>query len=96
MSLGGGFLMIKSKALAEQQRERAAGDYSVTVDRSGITFMVRYRDHCAYSQPRRRHLSTDHSPNLRIHRGIALTKIGQVQGFLDFGSRDFLRHDMTL
>jgi hypothetical protein len=35
MSLGG-FLMIKSRALAEQQRERAAGDYSVTVDRSGM------------------------------------------------------------
>jgi hypothetical protein len=36
MSLGGGFLMIKSRSLAEQQRERAAGDYSVTVDRSGM------------------------------------------------------------
>ncbi|KAF2631160.1 hypothetical protein BU25DRAFT_407698 [Macroventuria anomochaeta] len=35
MSLGGGYLMIKSKSLAEKQRERAAGDYSVTVDRSG-------------------------------------------------------------
>ncbi|KAJ8109943.1 hypothetical protein OPT61_g7083 [Boeremia exigua] len=33
MSLGGGYLMIKSKALAEQQRERGVGDYSVTVDR---------------------------------------------------------------
>jgi hypothetical protein len=29
-------LMIKSRSLAEQQRERAAGDYSVTVDRSGM------------------------------------------------------------
>jgi len=36
MSLGGGFLMIKSKALADQQSERATGDYSVTVDRSGM------------------------------------------------------------
>ncbi|OSS45019.1 hypothetical protein B5807_09134 [Epicoccum nigrum] len=35
MSLGGGFLMMKSRALAEQQGEKAAGDYSVTVDRSG-------------------------------------------------------------
>jgi hypothetical protein len=36
MSLGGGFLMMKSRALAEQQGEKAAGDYSVTVDRSGM------------------------------------------------------------
>ncbi|KAJ4990283.1 hypothetical protein SVAN01_04165 [Stagonosporopsis vannaccii] len=35
MSLGGGYLLIKSRSLAEQQRERVAGDYSVTVDRSG-------------------------------------------------------------
>ncbi|KAH7394927.1 hypothetical protein DE146DRAFT_616169, partial [Phaeosphaeria sp. MPI-PUGE-AT-0046c] len=32
-SLGGGYLMTKSRTLAEKQR--AAGDYSVTVDRSG-------------------------------------------------------------
>jgi len=32
-SLGGGYLMLKSRTLAVKQR--AAGDYSVTVDRSG-------------------------------------------------------------
>ncbi|OAG09847.1 uncharacterized protein CC84DRAFT_1160897 [Paraphaeosphaeria sporulosa] len=32
-SLGGGYLTMKSRALAVKQRER--GDYSVTVDRSG-------------------------------------------------------------
>ncbi|KAH7061971.1 hypothetical protein BKA63DRAFT_527175 [Paraphoma chrysanthemicola] len=35
LSLGGGYFMIKSRTLAEKQRNRAAGDYSVTVDRSG-------------------------------------------------------------
>ncbi|XPS76957.1 hypothetical protein M3J09_008999 [Ascochyta lentis] len=35
VSLGGGYLMIKSRSLAEKQRDRVAGDYSVTVDRSG-------------------------------------------------------------
>jgi hypothetical protein len=32
-SLGGGYLTLKSRALAVKQRE--TGDYSVTVDRSG-------------------------------------------------------------
>ncbi|KAF2451719.1 hypothetical protein P171DRAFT_478747 [Karstenula rhodostoma CBS 690.94] len=32
-SLGGGYLALKSRALAIKQRE--SGDYSVTVDRSG-------------------------------------------------------------
>jgi hypothetical protein len=30
--------MIKSKSLAEKQRDRTAGDYSVTVDRSGMCY----------------------------------------------------------
>ncbi|ORY16761.1 hypothetical protein BCR34DRAFT_475840 [Clohesyomyces aquaticus] len=34
-SFGGGYMMLKSRALAEKQKQRAAGDYSVTVDRSG-------------------------------------------------------------
>ncbi|KAF2690467.1 hypothetical protein K458DRAFT_413251 [Lentithecium fluviatile CBS 122367] len=34
-SLGGGYMMVKSRALAEKQRQRAVGDYSVSVDRSG-------------------------------------------------------------
>ena len=34
-SLGGGFLMVRSRALAERQRQRALDDYSVSVDRSG-------------------------------------------------------------
>ncbi|PSN62319.1 hypothetical protein BS50DRAFT_638855 [Corynespora cassiicola Philippines] len=33
LSLGGGYMVIKSRALAVKQRE--TGDYSVTVDRSG-------------------------------------------------------------
>ncbi|KAH7089233.1 hypothetical protein FB567DRAFT_328542 [Paraphoma chrysanthemicola] len=37
LSLGGGYFMIKSRTLAEKQRNRAAGDYSVTVDRSGTS-----------------------------------------------------------
>jgi hypothetical protein len=59
LSLGGGYFMIKSRTLAEKQRVRAAGDYSVTVDRSGTSlyhaatrwylssfkaYVVRYRD----------------------------------------------------
>ena len=99
MSLGGGFLMIKSRALAEQQRERAAGDYSVAVDRSGMYThgsVPLPTDPCAYSQPRRRYLKIDHSPGPRIQHGITLTKFGHVQGFLDFGTRDFLRHGMTM
>ncbi|UPX18785.1 uncharacterized protein EKO05_0009077 [Ascochyta rabiei] len=35
MSLGGGYLMTKSRPSAELQRDRNDGDYSVTVDRSG-------------------------------------------------------------
>ncbi|KAF1362886.1 hypothetical protein EJ07DRAFT_58520, partial [Lizonia empirigonia] len=35
MSLGGGYLMVKSRSLSEKQSDRLAGDYSVTVDRSG-------------------------------------------------------------
>ncbi|KAF2241073.1 hypothetical protein BU26DRAFT_525600 [Trematosphaeria pertusa] len=35
LSLGGGYMMLKSRALAAKQRERAVGDYSVSVDRSG-------------------------------------------------------------
>ncbi|KAB2101891.1 hypothetical protein AG0111_0g10008 [Alternaria gaisen] len=34
-SLGSGYFILKSKALADKQRDRAAGDYTVTVDRSG-------------------------------------------------------------
>ncbi|KAF1944403.1 hypothetical protein EJ02DRAFT_420475 [Clathrospora elynae] len=34
-SLGGGYFMVKSRTLAEKKRAREAGDYSVTVDRSG-------------------------------------------------------------
>jgi hypothetical protein len=36
-SLSGGYMMVKSRALAERQRQRAQGDYSVTVDRSGTS-----------------------------------------------------------
>lgn len=36
LSLGGGYLMIKSRTLAAKQRERAVGDFSVSVDRSGM------------------------------------------------------------
>jgi hypothetical protein len=32
--------MMKSRTLAEKQRVRAIGDYSVTVDRSGTSFIV--------------------------------------------------------
>ena len=39
-SLGGGYLMVKSRALAERQRQRALGDYSVSVDRSGTSFTL--------------------------------------------------------
>jgi hypothetical protein len=35
-SLGGGYMMIKSRTLAARQKERQIGDYSVTVDRSGM------------------------------------------------------------
>ncbi|KAF2467660.1 uncharacterized protein BDR25DRAFT_305427 [Lindgomyces ingoldianus] len=35
LSLGGGYIMLKSRVLASKQKERAAGDYSVSVDRSG-------------------------------------------------------------
>ncbi|KAH4046283.1 hypothetical protein HBI56_172710 [Parastagonospora nodorum] len=34
-SLGGGYFMVKSRSLAERQRVRAEGDYSVAVHRSG-------------------------------------------------------------
>jgi len=34
-ALGSGYFSIKSKTLAEKQRVRPAGDYAVTVDRSG-------------------------------------------------------------
>jgi hypothetical protein len=37
-SLGSGYFILKSKALADKQRDRAAGDYTVTVDRSGTKF----------------------------------------------------------
>jgi hypothetical protein len=36
-SLGGGYLALKSRTLAEKQRVRANGDYHVTVDRSGTS-----------------------------------------------------------
>lgn len=62
-------MMIKSRSLAEQQRERVAGDYSVTVDRSGM-----YISHYWYCpidlirvtnlSPRRRHLTFEYL-NLR-------------------------------
>ncbi|OCK93037.1 uncharacterized protein K441DRAFT_567913 [Cenococcum geophilum 1.58] len=35
MSLGGSYFIMKSRTLAEKKRERAVGDYSVSVDRSG-------------------------------------------------------------
>ncbi|OCL14397.1 hypothetical protein AOQ84DRAFT_351525 [Glonium stellatum] len=35
LSLGGSYFIIKSRTLAEKKRERAVGDYSVSVDRSG-------------------------------------------------------------
>ncbi|CAA9965004.1 hypothetical protein CFE70_007951 [Pyrenophora teres f. teres 0-1] len=34
-ALGTGYFTIKSKTLAEKQQVRPAGDYAVTVDRSG-------------------------------------------------------------
>jgi hypothetical protein len=34
-SLGSGYFVIKSKTMADRQRARAEGDYTVTVDRSG-------------------------------------------------------------
>ncbi|KAF1919557.1 hypothetical protein BDU57DRAFT_144313 [Ampelomyces quisqualis] len=37
-SLGGGYLMLKSRTFAEKQK--AAGDYSVPVDRSGTSVIV--------------------------------------------------------
>jgi hypothetical protein len=41
-SFAGGYLTLKSRTLAEKQRIRANGDYSVTVDRSGMSL---YRVH---------------------------------------------------
>ena len=41
MSLGGSYLIMKSRTLAEKKRERAVGDYSVSVDRSGTFASVR-------------------------------------------------------
>ncbi|KAF2728309.1 hypothetical protein EJ04DRAFT_516714 [Polyplosphaeria fusca] len=35
VSLGGGIIMLKARASAAKQKERAVGDYSVSVDRSG-------------------------------------------------------------
>ncbi|KAF2121090.1 hypothetical protein BDV96DRAFT_484403, partial [Lophiotrema nucula] len=35
VSLGSGYMVLKSRTLAQKQKERAAGDYSVSVDRSG-------------------------------------------------------------
>ncbi|KAF2789558.1 hypothetical protein K505DRAFT_328144 [Melanomma pulvis-pyrius CBS 109.77] len=35
LSLSGGYIMVKSRTLAAKQKERAVGDYSVSVDRSG-------------------------------------------------------------
>lgn len=35
-ALGSGYFTIKSKTLAEKQKVRPAGDYAVTVDRSGM------------------------------------------------------------
>ncbi|KAF2871727.1 hypothetical protein BDV95DRAFT_493928 [Massariosphaeria phaeospora] len=40
VSLGGGYMMLKSKTLAEKQRERATGDFSVSVDRSGMNHPI--------------------------------------------------------
>ena len=34
-SLGSGYFVVKSKTLADRQRARVDGDYTVTVDRSG-------------------------------------------------------------
>ncbi|KAF1841221.1 uncharacterized protein K460DRAFT_371232 [Cucurbitaria berberidis CBS 394.84] len=34
-TLGSGYVAFKSKTLADKRRERAIGDYSVSVDRSG-------------------------------------------------------------
>ena len=39
ISLGSGYMMLKSRTLAVKQKERAIGDYSVSVDRSG-TWMI--------------------------------------------------------
>jgi len=33
-------MMLKSRTLAEKQRQRAIGDYSVTVDRSGMLLLM--------------------------------------------------------
>ncbi|KAF2010076.1 hypothetical protein BU24DRAFT_428112 [Aaosphaeria arxii CBS 175.79] len=35
ISLGGTYMILKSKTLAVKQDNRTAGDYSVSVDRSG-------------------------------------------------------------
>ncbi|KAF2659157.1 hypothetical protein K491DRAFT_216418 [Lophiostoma macrostomum CBS 122681] len=35
VSLGGTYAILKSRTLAAKQNEKAAGDYSVSVDRSG-------------------------------------------------------------
>jgi hypothetical protein len=40
-SLGSGYFIVKSRALADKQRDRAAGDYTVTVDRSGMILPYR-------------------------------------------------------
>jgi hypothetical protein len=42
-SFAGGYLTLKSRTLAEKQRIRANGDYSVAVDRSGMSlFRIHY------------------------------------------------------
>lgn len=41
LTLGSGYFIVKSKTLADKQRERAAGDYSVSVDRSGTSVLIR-------------------------------------------------------
>ncbi|KAF1948887.1 hypothetical protein CC80DRAFT_223631 [Byssothecium circinans] len=51
LSLGGGYGIVKTRTLAEKRRERASGDYSVSVDRSGR------RDEADCFAHRRRHLS---------------------------------------
>ncbi|KAH7130387.1 hypothetical protein B0J11DRAFT_523076 [Dendryphion nanum] len=35
LSLGGTYMILKSKTLAVKQQDKQNGDYSVTVDRSG-------------------------------------------------------------
>ncbi|KAH7350346.1 hypothetical protein BKA66DRAFT_431208 [Pyrenochaeta sp. MPI-SDFR-AT-0127] len=42
LTLGSGYFIVKSRILADKQRERAAGDYSVSVDRSGTSTLKNY------------------------------------------------------